>query len=111
MSKDVALSVFDFSIAKAIRAIEPDTDKSKRYQFLKPIVIGDNVFIGAGTIILPGTTIGSNVIIGAGSVVKGNIPEGVVAAGNPCKPVADIKEWAEKHIRLNDYECFESTND
>lgn len=50
-----------------------------------PIVIDDNVFIGARTIILKGVTIGKNSIIGAGSIVCDSIPSDVVAAGNPCK--------------------------
>lgn len=51
----------------------------------KPVIIGDNVWIGGGTIILPGITIGDNVVIGAGSVVTKNIPANKVAYGNPCK--------------------------
>lgn len=49
-----------------------------------PVTIGHDVWIGYGTIILPGVTIGSNVVIGAGSVVTKDIPSGVMAAGNPC---------------------------
>ena len=50
-----------------------------------PVIIGNNVWIGGGTIILPGVTIGDNVVIGAGSVVTKNIPDNVIAVGNPCK--------------------------
>lgn len=50
-----------------------------------PIIIGDNVWIGGGTIVLPGITIGDNVTIGAGSVVTEDIPSDVVALGNPCR--------------------------
>lgn len=108
ISKNTTLLVHDFSIGKAIRAVHPETDRKERYEFLKPIRIGDNVFIGAGSIILPGSTIGNNVIIGAGSVVKGNIPDMVVATGNPCKPVADLIEWTEKHMAMEDYHSFTS---
>ena len=51
---------------------------------VKPVIIGENVWIGYGVIILPGVTIGDNTIIGAGSVVSKSIPSGVMAAGNPC---------------------------
>jgi maltose O-acetyltransferase len=53
--------------------------------YAKPIVIGNNVWIGGGTIICPGIKIGDNVTIGAGSVVTKDIPENVIAAGNPCR--------------------------
>lgn len=49
----------------------------------EPVYIGDNVWIGAGAIVLPGTDIGNNVIVGAGSVVRGKIPSGVLVAGVP----------------------------
>lgn len=55
----------------------------------KPVTIGDNTWIGGGTIILPGVTIGNNVVIGAGSVVTKNIPDNKIAYGNPCKVVRD----------------------
>lgn len=53
----------------------------------RPIVIGSNVWIGAGVIVNPGSSIGSNVIIGSGAVVNGDIPDGVIAVGVPAKPV------------------------
>ena len=55
----------------------------------KPVIIGDNVWIGGGVIILPGVTIGNNVVIGAGSVVTKDIPDNKIAYGNPCKVVRD----------------------
>lgn len=54
-----------------------------------PVVIGDNVWIGGGAIILPGVTIGDNVVIGAGSVVTKDIPSDKVAIGSPCHPVRE----------------------
>lgn len=61
-------------------------------QFNIPIRIGNNVWIGAGTIVLPGVTIGENTVIGAGSVVTKDIPANVVAVGNPCKILREIGE-------------------
>lgn len=58
----------------------------------KPITIGDDVWIGANVIVLPGVTIGSNVVIGAGSVVNKDIPSNVIAVGNPCKVKRMITE-------------------
>jgi acetyltransferase-like isoleucine patch superfamily enzyme len=56
-----------------------------------PIIIEENVFIGTNTIILKGVTIGANSVIGAGSVVTHNIPENVIAAGNPCKIIKSLQ--------------------
>lgn len=53
-------------------------------EFGKPISVGNDVWIGGGAILCPGVTIGSKTVIGAGSVVTKDIPDGVVAVGNPC---------------------------
>ena len=69
------------------------TDPTERLtgrEYGKPIKIGNNVWIGGGTIICPGVTIGQNVTIGAGSVVTKDVPDNVVAAGNPCKVIRAI---------------------
>lgn len=60
-------------------------------EWAKPITVGDNVWIGGGVTVLPGVTIGSNSVIGAGSVVVHDIPEGVVAVGNPCRPIKPVE--------------------
>lgn len=54
-----------------------------------PVVIGDNVWIGGGAIIMPHVTIGDNVVIGAGSIVTKDIPSNVIALGNPCKVIRE----------------------
>lgn len=59
--------------------------RSRGLEIALPITVGDNVWIGTNVSVLPGVTIGNNTIIGAGSVVNKNIPEGVIAAGNPVK--------------------------
>ncbi|MDR3011959.1 MAG: maltose O-acetyltransferase, partial [Chitinispirillales bacterium] len=59
-------------------------------EFGKPVTIGNNVWIGADAVILPGVTIGDNTVIGAGSVVTKDIPANVVAVGNPCRVVREI---------------------
>ena len=65
-------------------------------EFAKPITVGDNVWIGGNVVVLPGVTIGSGSVIGAGSVVSRDIPENVVAVGNPCRPVRSIQQGDQK---------------
>ena len=72
------------------------------------ITIGDNTFIGIGTIFLPNTTVGKNCIIGAGSVVRGNIPDNSVVMGNPAKVIMS-KELMEK-LTLNNKNAFQTKN-
>lgn len=69
-------------------------------ELAKPIKVGSDVWFGGGVTVLPGVTIGNNVVIGAGSVVVKDIPSGIVAVGNPCKPIRKITE-ADK-LNLND---------
>ena len=57
-----------------------------------PIRIGNGVWVGANSVILPGVTIGDNAVIGAGSIVTKDIPANVVAVGNPCKVMREITE-------------------
>lgn len=62
------------------------------------VVIGNDVFIGASSIILPGVHIGNRVIIGAGSVVTSNIPDNSVAVGNPAKVIRTVDAYCEKEM-------------
>ena len=62
-------------------------ERIKGPELASPVEIGDNVWIGGGAIICPGVTIGSDTTIGAGSVVTRSIPDGVFAAGNPCRVI------------------------
>lgn len=66
--------------------------RSKQAQYNIPIHIGNNVWIGANSVILPGVNIGDNSVIGAGSVVTKDIPSNVVAVGNPCRVLREINE-------------------
>ncbi|WP_437187032.1 sugar O-acetyltransferase [Planctomicrobium sp. SH668] len=69
-----------------------DRELRREVEFGKPIFIGSDVWVGGGAIICPGVRIGSNTIIGAGSVVTRDIPDGVVAVGNPCRVLRDIND-------------------
>lgn len=74
-------------------------DTEQRNQGLEialPITVGNNVWIGTHVSVLPGVTIGNDVVIGAGSVVNRDIPDGVVAAGNPCRVIRKITEEDKK---------------
>ena len=69
--------------------LDPDMRKYEM-AYAREVHIGDNVWVGAGAIILPGVTIGKNSVIGAGSVVTRDIPENVLAVGTPCRVVREI---------------------
>jgi maltose O-acetyltransferase len=64
----------------------------RKQEFGKPVAIGSDVWVGGGAIVCPGVTIGSRSVIGAGSVVTRDIPEGVFAAGNPCRVLRELTE-------------------
>lgn len=66
--------------------------RNEGLEFGKPVIIGDNVWIGGNAVINPGVTIGSGVVIGSGSVVTKDIPDHVVAVGNPCRVLRKINE-------------------
>lgn len=67
-------------------------ERNRGLEKAAPIVIGDNVWIGADVTILPGVTVGSNTVIGAKSVVTKDIPPNVIAVGNPCRVLRPITE-------------------
>ena len=71
--------------------------RTEALEFGKPVTIGNNVWIGGNVVINPGLTIGDNVVIGSGSVVTRDIPDGVVAAGNPCRVLRKITEEDRKY--------------
>lgn len=76
-------------IYTAIHPVNP-VKRNAYIESAAPITIGNNVWIGGGTTILPGVTIGDNTVIGGGSVVVKDIPPNVVAVGNPCRPIKKI---------------------
>ncbi|OOF84911.1 galactoside O-acetyltransferase [Rodentibacter ratti] len=74
--------------------------RNEGWEQAKSITIGNNVWIGGSVVILPGVTIGDNVVVGAGSVVNKDLPNNVLAFGNPCRVVREITEQdRENYIR------------
>lgn len=96
------------SIYTAGHPIHPDS-RNSGYEYGIPVTIGNNVWIGGNSVILPGVTIGDNVVIGAGSVVTKDIPDNMIAAGNPCKVIRKITEadrdyyYKNKKFDVDDY--------
>ena len=96
----VVLDVCDVSIGEytllgpgvqILTPLHPLDAKTRRQQeFGKPVTIGADVWVGGGALILAGVNIGSCAVIGAGSVVTRDIPDGVFAAGNPCRVIRDV---------------------
>ena len=70
--------------------------RNKGLEYAYPITVEDNVWIGASVTVLPNVTIGSGSVIAAGSVVNRDIPQGVIAAGNPCRVIREITEEDKK---------------
>ena len=85
-----------FSIRVTVLAHDASMKSLIGYARIGKVVIGDNVFVGANTTILPGIAIGKNSVIGANSVVTRDVPEGSVVAGNPARILCSIDEWKTK---------------
>ena len=92
------------TVATAGHPILPEL-REQGYQYNAPVHIGKNCWIGAGVVIVPGITIGYNVVVGAGSIVTKDLPDNVVAVGNPCKVLREVndhdKEYYFKDRRIN----------
>jgi maltose O-acetyltransferase len=73
-----------------------DAALRRKQELGKPIEIGSDVWVGGGAILCPGVTIGSQTVIGAGSVVTRDIPQGVFAAGNPCRVIREISSLRQR---------------
>lgn len=94
ISDESILLTHDYSITTALISInEPPTSD---IALVRDIKIGNNVFIGKRSIIMPNTQIGNNVIVGAGSVVRGIIPDDSVIIGNPATVVGSVADQAQK---------------
>lgn len=74
--------------------------RSEGLEIAFPITVGSDVWIGSNVSVLPGVSIGNNTIIGAGSVVNKNIPDGVIAAGIPCKVIRKITDEDKEKYKI-----------
>ncbi len=83
-------------VATAGHPLDPDL-RRQGLQYNAPVRIGKNCWIGAGAVIVPGVTIGDNVVVGAGSVVTKDLPDNVLAAGNPCKVIREINDYDKEY--------------
>lgn len=84
------------AIYTAGHPIHPSS-RNSGYEYGIPVTIGDNVWIGGNTVVNPGVHIGNNVVIGAGSVVTKDLPDDVIAVGNPCRVLRKITEEDRKY--------------
>ena len=93
-----------------ILAHDASTKRALGYTLIAPVSIGNDVFIGAGTIVLPGVSIGDNVIIGAGSVVTHNIPSNTVYGGNPAQLICSIDDYfAKRKYQMASSPCYDES--
>ena len=96
------------SIYTAGHPLHPDS-RNSGYEYGIDVVIGDSVWLGGNTCVLPGVTIGDNAVIGAGSVVTKDIPANALAAGNPCRVIREITEadrdyyYRDRKFDVDDY--------
>lgn len=81
-------------------AHDASTKNHLGYTKIGKILIGNNVFVGADTTIMPGVSIGNNSIIGTGSIVTKDVPENTVYAGNPAKFICTLEDYLEKNRNL-----------
>ncbi len=89
------VSIGDYSqFGSGVQILTPlhplQADQRRKEEYGAPISIGSDVWVGSGALILPGVTVGDRTVIGAGSVVTRSLPAGVLAVGNPCRPIREI---------------------
>ena len=87
--------IFTHGGGKVLRTIESDFDSFGK------VVIGNGVYLGANSLIMPGCTIGNGVLVAAGSVVTKSIPDQVIVAGNPAQIICTIDEYYQKNKKYN----------
>ncbi|MBR0082237.1 MAG: acyltransferase [Clostridia bacterium] len=102
----------DVTLAPRVHLLAHDasTKTFLGYTKIGRVTIGNRVFIGAGTVVLPGVTIGDDVIIGANSTITHDVPSGVVAAGCPARVLCTTEEYlAKERARMADGPCYDES--
>lgn len=89
------------TIATANHPIDPEL-RARGLQYNKDVHIGENAWIGANVVIVPGVRIGENAVIGAGSVVTKDIPDNTLAVGNPCRVLREISQRDKEFFYKNE---------
>ncbi|MFH5811642.1 sugar O-acetyltransferase [Companilactobacillus sp. FL22-1] len=82
--------------------------RNEAFEFGKPITIGNDVWVGGNVVINPGVTVGNNVVIGSGSIVTKDIPDNVIAVGNPCKVLREINDDEKKFWQAEKQKYYEN---
>jgi maltose O-acetyltransferase len=85
-----------------VLAHDATTRRAIGYSIVAPVEIGARVFVGAGSILLPGVTVGDDAIIGAGSVVRSDVPAGKLVIGNPPVVICETEEYLARHRKRLD---------
>ena len=102
----------DVTLAPRVHLLAHDasTKAFLGYTKIGRVTIGNRVFLGAGTVVLPGVTIGSDVIVGANSTVTHDLPDGVVAAGCPARVICTTEEYlAKERARMAQSVCYDES--
>ena len=89
------------TIATANHPIDPEL-RDKGLQYNRDVYVGENTWIGSGVVIVPGVRIGKNVVIGAGSIVTKDIPDNVLAVGNPCRVLREVSDHDREYYYKSD---------
>jgi maltose O-acetyltransferase len=105
ISGGVRLLTHDYSVSRV--AIAKGVNLKKEFRVIKPVIVGNNSFVGTRSIIMPGVRIGDNAIVGAGSVVTHDVADNNIVGGNPARKISTIDEFWEKMSQQKEHQFYE----